>query len=486
MKILLVASEVAPIIKIGGLGDVIGSLPKALSQNFAVDVDVIVPFFPYANVAGYALYKNIELLVPYNGVTYTVEVYATKLPDSDVDVLLLKNNTFFANPIPHFYADTLTEVEVFAFFSRAVVEYLKLKLNTYDIVHCNDWHTGLITHLLEEEFDTDRPRTLFTIHNILYQGIGSITTPYKVGLTPGMHPALEWNLEDGCVNLMQQGITSSDFINTVSPSYAKEILLPEFAGELSDLLKAREGRLSGILNGIDYTFFPRKYDTLSFSAEKLLVKKALQVKLGLPTTSIAKTIANVSSPTTPTLDMPNPLFSYIGRLDSNQKGLDLLYDALPYLLAHGGQFVLLGKGDPIWEAKFQALAKAYPASVAVTIRFDENLSHEIYAASDFVLIPSKYEPCGLVQMIAMWYGALPVVHKTGGLRDTVTHLVNGLTYENQTPESFSQCLANCFTLYAEPKKMATLITNALNADWSWSSSAEKYMQLYKKMEELNG
>jgi starch synthase len=244
MKVLLAASEAAPIIKLGGLGDVIGSLPKAL-EKLGVDVDIIVPYYPAANPPA-STYKAFELSIPYGSDSHTVEVYKTRLPDSEVDVFLLKNARYFVYGGKEAFADNISETEMFVFFNRAVVEFIKAKFNTYDIVHCNDWHTGLITHLLVDELPDSRPRTLFTIHNLMYQGVGDPDLVKDVGITPGSHRLVDWDLEDGDVNMMLQGITSSDYVNAVSPTYAKEILTKKFGGGFAEILKAREGRLSGL------------------------------------------------------------------------------------------------------------------------------------------------------------------------------------------------------------------------------------------------
>ena len=280
MKVLLVASEVSPIIKLGGLGDVIGSLPRAL-QRIGVNVDVIVPFYPNANVSELEMYKALELMVPFGGENHTVGVFKTQLPNSDVDGFLLENSHFFSHGGKSAFLNSVSETEMFAFFNRAVVEFIKSQFNTYDLVHCNDWHTGLITHLLQDELPKTRPATLFTIHNLLYQGVGELGVVEDIGFVPGQHQLVDWDTEDGDINMMLQGITSSDYINTVSPSYAEEILTKEFGGGFSDILRTRKGRLSGILNGIDYLQFPRYYDVATAEGGKLKSKKKLVEKLGL-------------------------------------------------------------------------------------------------------------------------------------------------------------------------------------------------------------
>lgn len=461
MRVLLAASEVAPIIKLGGLGDVAGSLPKAL-QKLGVNIDVIVPYFPVANTKDFEITKLLDMNVPFGGENFTVEVYTTKIPVEKidgVDVFLLKHPRVFAIGGKDAFANNLTETEMFMFFDKAVVEFVKARLGMYDIVHCNDWHTGLITHLLSDELGSERPATLFTVHNILYQGIGDMSLLSDVGLVPGTHPTLDWDVEDGSVNLMQQGITSSDFINSVSPTYAKEILTPEFSGGFVDILKAREGRLFGILNGLDYSQFPRNYDVYTYHDKKPGFKKDLQEKLRLGVCD-------------------KPIFSFISRLDPKQKGLDILHSVIPDIVRKGGQFVLLGVGDPGWEKKFHDLSMG--KDVSINTIFDVELAISIYEGSDFLLAPSAYEPCGLIQMIAMWYGTLPIVHGVGGLKDAVDDGENGFVFAPHNSEAFLSAINRAFELHFDKKKLDKMIKNALATDFSWDKSAREYKKLYER------
>jgi len=467
MNILLAASEVAPIIKIGGLGDVAGSLPLAL-EKIGVDADVIVPFYPIVKTEGLPLYKSFEISVPFNEESNNVEVYKSKLPNSDVDVILLKNDKYFMLGGQDFYAKNVTETEMFTFFSKAVVEYIKSQFNTYDVVHCNDWHTGLITHLLKDEIGEERPRTLFTIHNIMYQGIGGLDTVWKAGIVPGEHPLIDWDISDGDLNLMLQGITSSDYVNTVSESYAEEILTKEFGGPFYEILQGRKARLSGILNGIHYSYFPRNFDENNFKNIKDKNKEELQKELGLE------------------VDKNKPLFSFIGRIDPGQKGLDILYTVVEGILDKKGQFVLLGTGDKAWEQRFKVLAKkkSIKENFSCNIMFDTQLANKIYAASDFLLIPSKYEPCGLIQMISMWYGTIPIANNVGGLKDTIEHDKTGILFSEYSSKALIEAILHAFKVYYEDKDLFNKMrSNALEQDFSWEKSAEKYKDLYQKIVE---
>ncbi len=463
MKVLLAASEVAPVIKIGGLGDVIGALPKAL-EKISVNVDVIVPFFPSAKIEGLQLYKSFDLYVPFANKNNVVEVFKTKLPDSNVDLYLLKNEEYFVGG-SNFFANNLTETEMFAFFDRAVVEYVNSSFNTYDIIHCNDWHTGLVTAMLKDELGNERPRTLFTIHNLNYQGTGSPALLKDTGIVPGEHPLIDWDLADGDLNMMQQGITSSDYINTVSPSYAKEILTKEFGSSFEDILKSREGRLSGILNGIDYSAHPRSYDINSVEEGKKDAKKALLERLKI-------------SPK----HKDAPIFSFVGRIDAFQKGLDILFESLPELLKNDAVFLLLGSGDKRWEEKLATLSqdKTISDKFSCNIMFDIELANLMYAGSDFLVVPSRYEPCGLIQMIAMWYGTLPIVHDVGGLKDTVKNGENGFVFNRYSSQALLISMKEALGVYGT-EKMQKMITASMRKDFGWEQSAVEYKKLYERI-----
>lgn len=465
MKILLPAAEVAPIIKFGGLGDVIGSLPKALDR-IGIDVDVIVPYYNVAKVQKLKVFKSLVLNVPFNNENNVVEIFKTKLPGSNVDVVLVKNQKYFSS-----YGDKKAEknkeTEIFSFFCKSVVEYIKSKYNTYDLIHCNDWHTGLITHLLVDEMGYTRPATLFTVHNIMYQGVSDYDIIHKIGIIPGSHPLVDWDISDGDLNMIQQGVTSSDYVNAVSPSYAKEILSEEYGGFLAEILKAREGRLTGILNGVDYSAFPRKYNEKNWKKIKPGLKKELQSDLGL------------------SIEKDKPVFSFIGRLDPNQKGLDILFDSIEEIVSAGGQFVLLGTGDKFWEEKYKKLEKIkkYKKNLSINILFDIELALKIYTGSNFLVVPSKYEPCGLIQLIALWYGTLPIVRNTGGLKDTVVEGKTGIKFNEYNSKELICAVKEAFSVYFG-QSYDKMVTNAMQEDFSWERSAELYKELYQKVIEL--
>ena len=299
----------------------------------------------------------------------------------------------------------------------------------------------------------------------MYQGIGDASIVREVGIVPGEHALIDWDIADGDLNMIQQGVTSADFVNAVSPSYAKEILTPEFGGKLVDILNDRVGRITGIINGIDYKAFPRSYDQNNWQTEKPKIKKRLMEKLNLTYTE------------------DRPIFSFIGRVDPNQKGLDILLEAVPDIVKNGGAFVLLGSGDKIWEVKYQELCNQpeLKGKVSITNKFDVELADLIYAGSDFLLIPSKYEPCGLIQIIAMWYGTVPIVHAVGGLKDTVIDHVNGLSFDEYSADALRGSLRSAMELYSSPEDMKEIINTTLIQDFSWTKSAVEYAKLYERI-----
>jgi starch synthase len=299
----------------------------------------------------------------------------------------------------------------------------------------------------------------------MYQGIGHSGIIKRAGLNAGEHQLLNWDIMDGDINMMFQGITSSDYVNTVSESYAKEILTKEYGGIFSEVLKAREGRLSGIVNGVDYSVLERNYDIKNWQLGKKNAKNTLCEKLGI------------------ICPKEKPVFSYIGRLDPGQKGLDLIYEIVPYILKEGASFILLGTGDPLWEGKIKDLSDKFKKTkrVSCNIVFDVDLANQIYSASDFLLVPSKYEPCGLIQMIAMYYGTIPVARSVGGLRDTIEDSKTGLLFKKYKESDFEDAVDRALRLFDSKEKYELMVEEAMSQDFSWRQSAVKYADLYAKI-----
>lgn len=452
MRTLFVTSECAPFKKFGGLGDYSYSLPIAL-HNLGIYVDVILPYYSDANTSHSTVYKLFDLEIPYKNTSHTVSFFKTKFPHIDVSAILIKIPGVFDN------VDFLDSVEYYVFFDICVVEYIKAQLNIYDLIHLNDWHTGFIPHLLEE-LGQEKPKTLFTIHNLAYQGVQNPDVIRNLGFVPGQHPLLDWDMQDGDINMMFQGITSSDYLVTVSPNYAKELITKNFGGGFAEYIKERGARFKGILNGINYTRFPKTYDIQNWREGKKASKDILKKRLNLSTSAA-------------------PIFSFISRLDPGQKGLDILYPNISYIIKNGGQFVLLGTGDPVWESKLQRLNT--DENISINIKFDVELANLIYSSSNFFIVPSKYEPCGLTQMMAMWYGTLPIVHAVGGLKDTVFNHVNGLTFEEYSEKSLQNAIITAFEIYSDTNLYAQMVKNAMQNDYSWSKSAMLYKDLYEEI-----
>jgi len=443
LKILIAAAEVTPIAKVGGLGDVIGALPKALAK-LNLDARVIMPFFGAIDKNKYKI-KLIRQNIKIGGTS--INLWLTKIPDSAVPVYLIEHNFFAGKKIySTALADGSKDMKKFVFFSQAILENIKAINFAPDVIHLNDWHTAAIARLLKTEYKTDlffkQTKTLYTIHNLANQGI--IKTK----------------------NYMAEGILNADLINTVSPTYAKEILTKEYGAGLEKILQTRKKDLYGILNGIDTNFFNPATDKLikfDYSAEALEKKVAnkteLQRQLGLPQD---KKIALVGLVT-----------RFVG-----QKGVELITENFSKLNC---QFVFLGTGEKKYEDALLELAKKFPRQFSAQIKFDEKLAHKIYAASDIFLVPSRFEPCGLTQMIAMRYGGVPVVRLTGGLADTVNSKV-GFTFKKFATNEFYNILNRALKIYYEKLKTWRLLQlNGMKQDFSWNKSAKEYLKLYKKL-----
>jgi len=373
------------------------------------------------------------------------------------------------------YSRSPIDVKRFSFFSQAVVEMIHQLPLPVDIIHCHDWHAALVPSYVDELAVTKSYRytkTLLTIHNLANQGITPRTILKKLDLVSDITPYLmeDYYDHDGDVlNLMKLGILSADYINTVSPNYAKEILSKQYGANLEPFLKRRKKHLSGILNGIDLTFFDpakdkyiyKKYTKKNWQSGKAINKKKLQISLKLPKSTA-------------------PMYGLVSRL-VHQKGLDILVKSLQQFLKQDVQVVILGTGQPKIEQSFKNLAKKYPKKISASIDFDIGLAQKIYASSDFFLMPSRFEPCGLGQMIAMRYGTVPIVRATGGLKDTVDPEKTGVVFRPYSTAALSQALAYSLKLYNNQKKWYNIVSHCLQQDFSWDRSAKEYKKLYQKL-----
>ncbi len=465
MKILFAVWELDPFIKVGGLGDVATSLPRALS-NLGIDIRIVIPFYKALKLSRSRKKFIKQFTLKYAGKLEKVEVFQVTHPVSKIPVYLLKNSQYLDTPV---FPDT------FAFFDKSIVTMVADNHLSWipEILHCNDLHTGLIPLLLKE--NKVSIKTMLTIHNLTFQGRTSLDILTKIGLEHNKCQVVQWEIESRQINFLLEGITHADIITTVSPTYAKEIMTEEYGAGLEEVLRAKEGRIFGVLNGIDDhrretmrlphikdpNLLSQKY---SWEERKKLNKLHLQKKLGL------------------TVDESIPLLAFIGRFDPKQKGIDILHKMLRTIDLSGYEFVILGVGNLEWEERFQWLDTFYPKNIACTFVFNDILAHQMYAASDFILIPSKFEPCGLIQMIAMCYGTLPIAHKTGGLIDSIKNGYNGFLFDNYSSESLRETVEKAVNIWRhEKKKYQEMEENALSTDFSWDKSAKEYLRLYEKM-----
>lgn len=472
MKVLFAAAEAHPFIKTGGLADVIGALPKALKGQ-GIDVRVFLP--KYRGIAEKYTSQLEHVTVVRVPVGWRNQYCGIeRLVHDGVTVYLIDNEYYFGRDGIYGYMD---DGERFAFFNRAVLECLPAIDFQPNVLHCHDWHAALIPLLLQGHYRHDpfysEMRTVFTIHNLLYQGV----FPYEVlgellGLDSSYFLGLEYY---GNVNYMKGGLVYSDQITTVSPTYATEIRTPYYGYGLDGLLNERADRLSGIVNGIDTKSYNPATDPHIFTryrtslAKKAENKIALQQELGLP---VAPYI---------------PLVAMVTRL-VDFKGLDLVIRILDELLYYEDiQFVLLGTGDETYERWFREAAGRYPTKLSAHITFNDALSRKIYAASDLFLMPSKFEPCGISQLLALRYGSIPVVRETGGLNDTVhsynewTGEGNGFTFRDYNAHDMMHTLRRGISMYNQPEHWKRVTKNAFAGDYSWNVSAEQYIDIYTKI-----
>ncbi|WP_308622491.1 glycogen synthase GlgA [uncultured Enorma sp.] len=474
MQIVLASAEAAPFVKTGGLGDVAGSLPRALVEAGA-EVIVMVP--KYGSIA--EEYKNrMEHLCDfYVSLGWRNEYCGLERLDQDgVTYLFVDNEHYFNRSYPYGFFD---DGERFAFFSKAICESLQHLPEgfTCDVLHCNDWHTALAPVFLREFYQGlplyERVKTVFSIHNIAFQGQYSDTILNDIlGLAHIPAAASQLRCDDRSINYMMGALHYADAITTVSPSYAWEIQTPEYGEGLDGILRDRSSILSGILNGIDTDVWNPATDpmitanySLSDMSGKAACKRALQEELGLEVRD------------------DRPLMVMVTRL-TRQKGMDLVTYALDRILSGGVQVAILGTGD--YEEPVRYFANKYPGTCAARITFDNALSHRMYAGADLFLMPSLFEPCGLSQMIAMRYGTLPVVRETGGLRDTVqpynqfTGEGTGFTFANFNGEEMGDAVFRGARLFWDDRAgFDTLVKNAMSSDFSWAKSAHAYIDLFR-------
>lgn len=458
MKVAFIASECAPLAKVGGLGDVIGALPKAL-VNLRVEPVIILPY--YQSIEKFQpTQTDLELKISVDEKTETWTVFETVLPRTNIKVFLLGHPLFWTAEIYDMPKDSFR----FASFSRAAAILAK-KIKA-DLVHCHDWHTALVPLMLK---GAGLP-TLITIHNV-HPGTGLDQIAVDELTKLSVDGSLLIPTKDdrpGMVSLLAQGVNSADFITTVSPTHASEIQTPEFAGPLSEIFRRRHDSLAGIINGIDTEVFNPATDSdiaHSYSADDLAGKSVCRKDL-------AQTVGWE--------DSDSPILGVVTRL-TTQKGVDLIAAILPSLAQAGTRIVILGTGEPQIESRLTELAKKYPDNLKTVLRFDAALAQKIYAGSDMFLMPSRFEPCGLGQMIAMRYGTLPVVNQTGGLADTVLDNQTGFVFSPLTADNLLRTIERAEAVFQDHQSWLQMQLTAMKMDFSWTKSAERYIAIYKKL-----
>lgn len=478
LRILFIASEGVPFVKTGGLADVIGALPKAL-RRMGHDVRVVLPLYSRVDPARWRLTPLLEeLRVPMQDGFEQVSILAGTMP-GDIPVYFIDAPRYFQRENVYGYTD---DGERFILFCRAAIELARALRWPPDILHCHDWHTAIIPNWMRTIYRDDEmlgaAATTFTIHNLAFQGIFGYRILEIAGVAE--HGFLYPEVVElaNVVDLMGRGILFADVVSTVSPRYAQEILTPQFGERLDPVLRERRDRLHGILNGIDTEEFnpatdkyiAARYDAFSLD-QRSANKAALQEQMRLP------------------VDPETPVIGMISRL-SDQKGFDLLDQVLIPLIEQGIQLVVTGAGDQHYHQMFQRMAARYPRQVALHLTFSAEISQRIYSGSDMFLMPSRFEPCGISQMLAMRYGSIPIVRRTGGLADTVQEFDaanssgNGFTFEPYDPFHLFAAAMRALTVYRFSDSWHELMRRAMLADYSWDASAEQYVALYRRAQEL--
>lgn len=474
LRILFASAEVAPFAKTGGLADVAGSLPKALKRA-GHDVRIAMPRYKQITEGEYLLDYPVEM----DHHLETGIIRKTRIKANNIPVYLIDNYRYFYRDGIYGYAD---EAERYNFFCKAVLNMLPQIDFQPDIIHCNDWQCGLIPLSLKTKYAEDpfyqKMATLFSIHNLQYQGVFPRNILRLIGL--GEEYFTPERLEFyGQVNFMKAGILYADIINTVSNKYALEIQTPDFGERLDGLLRKRSQDLYGIVNGIDYEEMDPQTDPYiyrNYGIETLQLKKdnkyALQKEMGLPVGD-------------------TPLLAIITRL-VGQKGLDLIAGIFDQLMCLGVQFVLLGSGEDYYQKLFSELKMRYQHQVAIFLGFNSELAQRIYAGADIFLMPSRFEPCGLSQMISLRYGTIPVVREVGGLADTIknyderTETGNGFSFKPYEPGALLETIKRALRIYSQhPEQWMRLMLRAMQSDFSWDRSANEYVKLYRKAIEKN-
>lgn len=481
MKIAFVSTEAVPYAKTGGLADVAGSLPKEL-EKLGCEVKLFIPKYFIISDEKHDIQYNWdigEIPVRVNNITRPVHIHQSKLPGSNVEVNFIDCPHYFHRRA--IYTNDTDEDERFILFSKAIIETLLRLRWAPDVIHCNDWQTGLIPLYLKDNYNWDRflhkTTTLFTIHNIGYQGRFSPSVLKSAEIRPELFYNNGPVEHDGSVSFMKAGIEFADLLNTVSNKYSHEILKPDLGAGLNYVLLRRKKDLYGILNGVDYSvwnpetddYIPFKFSVNNLNG-KIKNKKFLLEHFNMPfSTEI-------------------PLIGIVSRM-VKQKGFDIFTEVVNELMSMNVQWLILGSGEDYYEALFRTLAHKLPERVGTYIGYNNELAHLIEAGSDMFLMPSLYEPCGLNQIYSLKYGTIPIVKKTGGLADTVhdwdelmSYNLNtgtGFSFEHHSGSALLQTVKRAVKNFENKEAWKIIQQNGMNKDYSWQHSAEQYVELYK-------
>jgi len=486
LKILFVTPELFPFVKVGGVADVSSALPKMLAE-LGCEVRIVVPKYGAVDNRKFKIHdvvrlKDIPIKIGDREETFSLKSSFLPSPKVRVQIYFLDNESYFGGR-KSVYGDALTGEDYpdndqrFAFFSHAIFELIERLGWQPDIIHCNDWQTGLVPAyfkaLQKKNPTTESIKLLYTIHNFASQGIFTKGTFDSLGL-PDTMMGEKGVFHAGKVNYMRAGIQFADYVNTVSQGYAKEVMTNKvISSGLNLLLEKRKKRFSGLINGIDETdwnpkqdkFIPKRY-TFKNIDDKVENKIALLEKFNLEGKET------------------DPVIGIISRL-SEEKGIDLIIDSFEKLVKMKVRLVLLGAGQKDYHTKLEKLHRAYPNKFGLFLGFDNELAHLIEAGSDMLLMPSKYEPCGLNQMYSLVYGTIPIVRKTGGLADTVsqfnpnTGCGNGFVFEKYNTTEMMKAITSAVKMFEDKKKWNKIIENGMQIDFSWRASAKSYIELYK-------
>lgn len=475
IKVAILASEAAPFAKAGGLGDVIGSLPKSLGE-IGVETKVFLPKYRFIEPEKWGLellIKEMKITLP-RGTNVSVSVWRGFFPHTQSPIYFLEMPRYFIGEDVYDHAKPGRNATIpFLAFTKAVFETLKALDWKPDVLHTHDWHVAIANKWLHTIYQHDpffqHTASVLTIHNMIFQGGVSWPMAKFLGLKrPDFYVERQYCKFKG-INILATGIEAADMVNTVSPTYAREILGPKFGAGLHRLMRTKKKRLTGILNGIDYTVFDPNHDqsliaryTINTLPKKTENKLELQRRFGLP------------------VSPDIPVIAIISRLTS-QKGIQLVDEAIPDLMDLGAQFIILGSGSDRIEKIFIKAEKKYPEQLAANLEFDAELAQFVYAGADMLLMPSRFEPMGLSQIIAMRFGTVPIVRKTGGLADTVSDGKTGFVFKHYDSHALIWAIRRAIDIwYNHPEVWRAIQKRGMKKDFSWKYSAKKYVALYRK------